>query len=80
MRHGKFTHCRNCTNGREGAKVFRCRSCGHQFCEDCCTGGLLSRHCPKCGHSKSTDFGTGWQGLGFIEPQEIRMTRVPVRG
>ena len=80
MRHGEYHQCPACTNGREGAKVFRCRNCQARFCEDCCTGGLLSRRCPSCGHEKATGLGNGWQGIGTIQPPPpVRVRAVAVR-
>lgn len=79
MRNGEFAQCPRCANVRKGAKVFRCRRCKHMFCEDCCAKRLLERRCPHCGHSKATNFGTGWEGIGFIKPMTVRMTGLAVR-
>lgn len=79
MRNGQFDYCPACTNARKDAKVFRCRRCNRMFCEDCCDKRLLDRRCPFCGHSKGTNFGTGWQGMGLIKPRIVRVTQVALR-
>jgi hypothetical protein len=79
MKNGRFARCPRCPNIRDGAKVYECNKCRHRFCEDCCRSGILDRWCPNCGHAKSVALYTGWRGLGFIKPLQVRMSGIAVR-